>query len=418
MPPQNSELSEFVASKIQTRTKIDLEEALHTAPAPPGDEFVVQSNGEVRHVGATGAHGPYVKALKQRAEQYLYVFCKTVLRRGYLIAPFHVELCAFVQGPQKRKGCQAPRETGKSTIFVHGLPLHIQIQPKEHNVYFPGESGLDQRIMIAGENIERLTADGTSNIKENAESNDLLRALWPFFWQDPRNQAARWTSEAMVFDRPTGGPPGPSIRAVGVGAAIAGAHPSVIIKDDTFTFEAANSESVADWTIRWHIASRGLINRPSCLEFIDGTRWAVHDLYSYIMDNDPSVEWYIRSLVEDGKSIYPRFTWDGKTYGYDMEDVIRLKKEWGVLFPLLYMNSASDPELCDFSEANLRYYEVHDDVITIKEDARDLALAEIQSKGRQIKPRDGRDEFTGQRLTPDMLGTMARRANFLRAVGG
>jgi len=47
------------------------------------------------------------------------------------------------------------------------------------------------------------------------------------------------------------------------------------------------------------------LNKPNTLEFIIGTRWAVADLYEYILTNDPTVEWIVRSIVEDQKPIWP-----------------------------------------------------------------------------------------------------------------
>jgi hypothetical protein len=89
-----------------------------------------------------------------------------------------------------------------------------------------------------------------------------------------------------------------------VGGAITGAHPNILIKDDLVSIEAANSPTVMQSAIQWHVASRALINSPGCLEYIIGTRWSVADIYQYILDNDPTVEVVIRSIVEGGQTTF------------------------------------------------------------------------------------------------------------------
>jgi transcription termination factor Rho len=131
----------------------------------------------------------------------------------------------------------------------------------------------------------------------------------------------------------------PSIRVIGVGGAITGAHPNVLIKDDLVSIEAANSPVVMQTAIDYHISSRALLapNEDRGLEFIIGTRWAVRDLYEHIQSTDPTVAVKIRSIIENNEPI-----WKGKV---TREYVDALRKEYGAMFYLLYMNSAADPEL-------------------------------------------------------------------------
>ena len=110
--------------------------------------------------------------------------------------------------------------------------------------------------------------------------------------------------------------------------------------------EAANSEVVMQTAIDWHTNSRALFDDPDkSLEFIIGTRWAVHDLYSHIEETDPTVDMEVRSIVEDGRPIWPE--------AFTMETVARLRTEFRTMFPLLFMNSAADPMLVDFPEEDI-----------------------------------------------------------------
>jgi hypothetical protein len=203
-----------------------------------------------------------------------------------------------------------------------------------------------------------------------------------------------------VRDRRTGQ------SVIGVGGAITGAHPSVVIKDDLVTLEAANSPTVMQTAIEWHIASRALTNRPDCLEFTIGTRWHAADLYAYMQENDASVEWIIRAIVEDGKPIYPEFSFgegdQKRVYGFSVPKIAQLQREFGVLFPLIYMNSAADPSLVDFAASDLREYEIVGGEIVFREDESDLRLVERL----QRRPDTPSDVLRGAPLNADTFAAL------------
>lgn len=336
---------------------------------PLAVEFVIDpKTGRVRQAGATTTEGEFVLRFKRQAEQNLYLFAKAVLGRTYLTPSLHQPVCRFIQTcPPRRKLVLLPREHGKTSIVSHALPIHILLQPAEANIYFPGLDGADCRIILACETEMRAT-DHIRVIETAFESNALLRGLWPErCWEAPRKQSKKWNDRELIIPRQNEYPD-PSVRGIGVGGAVTGAHPNVLIKDDLISVEAANSAIVMQTAIQWHVTSRALINDPAALEFIIGTRWAVGDLYQYIGENDPTVEIIRRSVVENGQPIYPeKFT---------LADVERLNAEFGVLFPLLYMNTAVDPSLVDFHTGDIREYALVGDQVRFDEDDRDIALQE------------------------------------------
>jgi predicted acetyltransferase len=168
--------------------------------------------------------------------------------------------------------------------------------------------------------------------------------------------------------------PDPTVRAIGVGGAITGARPTVLIKDDLVSLAAANSEVEMQTAIDWHIASRALMEEyekdtgMEALEFIIGTRWAVWDLYEYVIQNDPTVETVIRAIVEDGTPIWPE--------RFDDKRVAQLQREFGSMFWLLYMNSAANPELSDFNVEKVRHFEFSGSEITFDSTEDDYLLEE------------------------------------------
>lgn len=353
---------------------------------PPAVEIVVDSKtGQPRQAGADLGEGAYITEFRKRAEQNLFVFTKGILGRSYLSPTLHTQVASWAtQRNLYRKLLLLPRNHAKTSIISHGLPIHLIIQPKDHNIYIPGKAGVDTRILLAGET-EKRASNNLSVIQAAFEGNRLLRALWPnCCWENPRKQADRWNKIEMVAPRNIDYPDA-TIQAMGVGGAITGARHDVHIKDDLVSFEAANSQIVMETAISWHLASRALLDTDTSLEFIIGTRWAVADLYEFIINGgvldgekfakDDTVDVQVRSIIENGKVIYPeKFCIEperGKI------SVTSLMKEHGTMFPLLYMNSAADPTLVDFDMSEVRAFGLASDGdLTFAEDERDVVIRE------------------------------------------
>jgi hypothetical protein len=372
-------------------------------------EIVIDPRGRIRQAGAEpGPEGAAIVEFRAAAEGSLFVFARGVLRRRYLSPALHLPVCDWLQTcPPNRKLLLLPREHCKTSIVSHALPLHILIQPAARNLYFPGEAGTEQRIILGGES-ERRAKDHVRVMETACETNTLLRTLWPHaMWESPRRDAKKWNDQEMILPRATEYPD-PSVRAVGVDGAVTGAHPTVLIKDDLISLEAANSPTVMQTAIEWHVASRGLINAPSSLEFIIGTRWAVADLYAYILREDPTVEPLVRAMIEDGRPIYPeRFSIEREPGKACLED---LQKNFGVLFPLLYMNNATDVQLVDFDARAIRTYELTEDALLFEGDDRDGLLA---ARARAPEP-PAEPDRRGEPLERFDLDRLTARERWLR----
>jgi len=353
------------------------------APTPPTpdlhEEIIVEkSTGRVRQAGATQG-GEFIQKFKQAAESSLFTFAVGVLGRTYLTRTLHEPICRWLTdfSTGRRKGLLLPREHAKTSIVAHALPIHMLIQPAATNLYFPGQTGADTTVVLACETAAR-GADHLRVIETAFEGNARLRALWPnVCWDKPKQESKRWNDMEMIVPRPTEYPD-PSVRVIGVDGAITGAHPMVLLKDDLISEKAADSPTVMQAAISWHTISRALINRPEAIEIIDGTRWAAYDLYRYIQEEDPSVAWHIRSAIEDGQPIYPeRFT---------LATLDRLRKEFGVRFPLLYLNTAIDAALTDFDMHDVRTYRLVGGRIVFDEDARDTMLTDRANGPAEPEP--------------------------------
>ncbi len=348
----------------------------------------------MRQAGAD-MEGPAVLEFKRECERDLYAFTKGILKRDLLSPTLHSWFCAsLTKSPPYRKQRLMPRGHLKSSIVSEAMPVHMLIQPDPEdgeNIYWPGILGSDMRILLAGET-QNLMSAHLRWIENQFESNKLLRGLWPHrCWDNPRKESKKWNEVEMLIPR-RNDYADPSIRVIGVGGAITGAHPNVLIKDDLISIEAANSPTVMQSAYEWHIASRALLapNEDRGLEYIIGTRWAVGDIYDQIATGDPSVECLTRSIVEDGVPIWPEHI--------TLAHVAELRKAHKNMFYLWYMNNAGDPELTDFPEEELRYYTVQGDVLVIEEDDRDLALRTRD----QVPDTPAPDGLRGVPMTPEV----------------
>ena len=375
-------------------------------------EVVIDKNGMPRHAGSDCQEGEFVKRFRITAESSLFLFCKGVLNRHFLTKELHRPVCRFLQKvPPYRKLVLMPREHAKTAIVSGGLPLHIIIQSAERNIYFPGLEGSECRILLCGET-ESMAKKNLRVLEQVHTGNKMFRALWPErVWENPR-QAREWSSTALIFPRENEWPD-QTIRAVGVGGAITGARPNVLIKDDLISFKAANSELVMEEAIEWHKTSRALLDTYALetglrsLEFIIGTRWAVHDLYSYIITKDPSVELIDKAfhqIIQDDKILWPE--------KHTKETINDLRMEYGAMFFLLYMNSAADPELVDFDLELVREFVLKGGEVQFKLDDRDQWLE--KKMGKKDEP-EKVELKRGARLTPSLMRELVARKQFFRA---
>ena len=396
-------------SHPQDETSVDtgsaIPEDLSRVIDQPQELVVVPRTGRARQAGAD-TDGEWLARFKTLAERSLYFFAKTVLGKWWLIPELHKDVCAFLQNfdNKRRKMLLLPREHGKTSLVCDSLPIHLLIQPKATNVYMANIDGADTRIIMCCESLD-MAKPHIRVLETTLENNELLRALWPHrVWQGRAQRESRvWNSEELIIPRDNEFPD-PSIKGLGIGGAVHGRHPNVLIKDDLVTLNAANSDSEMQTAIQWHRASRNVFDgQPKHLEFVIGTRWAYHDLYQDVIDNDLTVECVTRRAIENGKIIYPIVGQrdDGTEIGFTMEKLEAKRKDNPVLFALNYMNDASDPALIDFPEQDLRLFKLFQGTITFEEDERDQQLRRWMTT-LPAKSKQARNPFQGMPLTPEI----------------
>lgn len=347
---------------------------------PPPEEIVITPNGKVRQAGSDSIDGQFIRTYRKLAESSLYFFCKAILGFNRLTNHLHLDTCKFVQRvPPYRKLILLPRDCFKSTIVAKGLPLHIFIQPQDGNCYFPSRLGSDLKGLLICE-IEPRASKHLQFIQAHLVKNQQLRALWPHaVWKNPQREARVWNAREFVLPRQIYAEQSDaSLQGIGVGTAITGAHIDFMIKDDLISIDAMNSPTTMEKAREYHYLTRPLLEDiDTSLEWTIGTRWHNADIYQDMLDNDPTIEKYQRSLIEDGKIIFPEeFSW---------QSVEHLKKTLGPMFALLYQNDPRDSELTDFREEMIRWYDEEKSVIVFPEDPRDGEMLELMNQPRSVQ---------------------------------
>ena len=375
-------------------------------------EVAVDKRGHPHQVGASSVDGVVVAMMKKQAERSLYFFNKAVIGFKAMTPSLHRPLCLFWQSvPPKRKLILIPRDHFKTSVMKGGV-IHVHIQPDGSNIYFPdgigdlGHSdGRSTRILLSSKTAT-LSRASLGEVAQIYESNTLLRAFWPeAVWEDPKRQARYWSAEQIqlprvdIFKEP-------SIFTIGVGGTVTGFHFNYLLHDDLIDREDANSVLTMLDAIDWFKRSRPLMDgQERSLETTTGTRWAVKDLYQEILDNDRTVTPYIRRAIENGAPIFPE--------RYPMSTLLHLQAT-DPMFPLLYMNTPTDPSLIDFPPELFRTYRIEGDMIIFEKSPLDDEIARVLNR-----PVDAPDEAEkGRILDDEMYDAIKARAEYLNPTDG
>lgn len=188
---------------------------------------------------------------------------------------FHGHRCAQIDSvrmPYARQMDLWPRGHLKTHIITMGKS--IQEYLCDNNV----------RILLAS-----ASKDGAQKnlrkIKQIFESNTLLHWLFPECI--PQTKTDRWAETEATLPRKANHAE-PTFKVIGVGGHITGWHFDIIRKDDLIDEKTERSPEVMEKIIDWHLVMKNLLEGPAAgIDHIIGTRWAMFDLYQYVIKNEP-----------------------------------------------------------------------------------------------------------------------------------
>jgi hypothetical protein len=277
------------------------------------------------------------ETLRKDARASLYFLAKGILQYEKLTPILHKDVADWVQDLTKlRKLMLLPRGHYKTTIATKAFCVWLTIQ--EMVAHF-GVPGCDLRILLTNEsatNAERFL----SEIESQWDNNMVLRWLFPELLPNKRATGVKWSEKAMTLKRNRGWSEA-TVNTIGVGGAAQSQHYDIQIKDDLIGREAMESPDVMQKVITWFDYADSLFISPEKgLDMISGTRWAIFDVYNYIMQKDGRYDVYTREVIEDGKPIFPE--------EFSLQGLAFLRERNFAHYSGQYLNNPQDPDKIDF----------------------------------------------------------------------
>ena len=214
------------------------------------------------------------KLTAQKSLNSLYDFNRLILKADegeakVPLAPFHKELCQFVQDSQdKKKLVLVPRLHLKSTLVTIGYTLFRIIH--DPNIRILIMSGTyDNAVSFVGA------------IKDHLSRNDYLKELFGNIAANP----VHWANDRFTLStaRTSLGDKEPTVLGVGVESNIVSKHFNMIIMDDIVTLENSQTIEQRDKVARRYRDAINLLEVGGQMIVI-GTRWHEDDLYSSIAE--------------------------------------------------------------------------------------------------------------------------------------
>lgn len=214
-----------------------------------------------------------LRRLAERGLRDLYFFCRGILRYNLLRPRTHQAYCRFwtqeedEDGRILRKLGLMPRSHLKTTIGTVGDSLRrIAINPNIR-ILIGNEAATNSQLMLR-------------EAKNHFEQNSLFRRLYPHIIP-PSFTKTIWSSEEILVPREAIWRE-PTISTIGVGGVAVSRHFDLMKLDDLVGEEAFYSPAVMQKAKNWlnHAVSL-LVDAYNSEIHLNGTRWAMDDVYSH-----------------------------------------------------------------------------------------------------------------------------------------
>lgn len=201
--------------------------------------------------------------------------------------------------------------------------------------------------------VNKLAKDFLKQIKEELESNDILKSLFPdILYDKPASQSPKWSEQDGIIVKRKSNPKEATIESSGlIDGQPTGKHYLIRVYDDIVTDETVNTpEQILKTTSRWQMSSNlGTSGEDSGIVRYVGTRYHALDTYGHIL-----------KIGKIKPRIYPA-TEDGTPYGKPVflkpEQLATKREEQGnyVFACQMLLNPTADSSQ-NFKEEWLKYY--------------------------------------------------------------
>jgi len=210
-----------------------------------------------------------IVALKRRCTTDLRFLCKTVLGMVDWDDDLHGDLLRELNMPDRNKLLLIPRGHLKSSIVTVGWTI--------------------QQVLI-NPNIRILITNAVWDLSRNflREAVGLLtdKSPLPDLFGQFNGKGSRFTEDAItIAQRTIGTVKEPTIMTGGIEKAVTGMHFDIIIHDDLVEENNIGTPEQIKKVIRFRNNCLDLLD-PGGIEIIIGTRWAMGDLYGFLIENE------------------------------------------------------------------------------------------------------------------------------------
>ncbi len=273
-----------------------------------------------------------IQKLRKKCEKSLFFLAYAVLGFSDFTKHIHRPVCRELENfvENTRLLIVFPRDWFKSTMGSVAYPIWRAI--KNPNI----------RILVVQNSFSN-ACKKLNAIKQLFENNAMFRMLFPDLL--PTSKSV-WKSECLTVNRTQAHPEG-TFEAAGTGTAVTSRHYDLIIEDDTVSPEKDAMTDIMqqptkmdiEKAIGWHRVAYPLLLHPSKSQrVVIGTRWAVHDLIGWILDNNKDFKLLSRRAREENDKGEIVAIWDR----FDEKVLHELERVNGpYMFASLYLN---DPQ--------------------------------------------------------------------------
>jgi phage terminase large subunit-like protein len=299
----------------------------------------------------------------------LYFFNKVLCGFPDLSERTHLPLTMLVERllrkelPQRSLLVEYPRKHMKTTVVTEGATLWMFCLHAALGEDLTTRAALASSTKTNAMRFLRL-------VKMIVETNPVLRSFFPEIVPDFGDEQV-WNQDEILFARQRVFPE-PSIDTIGAGTKTTSRHYSLIMEDDMINEENYDSPTAVGKAIELHQLYENLLESNNDVRIVTGNSWSGADLNEHIIRTEPDT--IVFSVdAEDG------INWDRSRHIPD--DIARLCEEWkdgrGLWlerFPIeelakirqkvgpriynaQYKNKPFDPDVVDFKQEWLRYYE-------------------------------------------------------------
>jgi len=233
------------------------------------------------------------------------------------------------------------REHYKSTIITFGKSIQDILNDPEISIgIFSHTRGIAKGFL--------------DQIKRELESNKFLYRIFPdILYEDPKNQAPKWSLDSGIIVKRKTNPKESTVEAWGlVDGQPTGKHFTLRVYDDVVTLESVTTaEQIKKTTAAWEMSTN--LGAHGGKERYIGTRYHANDTYRTMMERE-SVKPRIYPATNNGK-----MDDDSEPVFLDKESLLKKRRDMGpyTFGTQMLQNPIADKSM-GFKEEWLRFYEV------------------------------------------------------------